>query len=56
MLTIARFVGKMWYDTACIAVGTVIMWRNELKDLHLRGWFDPEATFLSADWADMNLD
>lgn len=54
MVTLVKFAGKVAYDSACIAVGSVIMWRNELKDLHLRGWFDPQAVFESTSFMEMN--
>ena len=44
----------MAYDTACIAVGTVLMWKNEIEDLYDRGWLHPAATFDHTDYREMS--
>lgn len=54
MFTLIKFSGKVWYDVACITVGSVVMWHKELKDLHGRGWFDPQAVFDAADMEEMD--
>lgn len=54
MVTLVKFAGKVAYDAACITVGSFVLWGNELKDLHVRGWFDPQASFEAVSLTEMD--